>query len=304
MNKILDNFFIKDEIIYNNIIKLLLFLNNIFNEYNNKIVKRIRKIDFYDLFFYMLYYNSSIVESHVSTNYHFNINNNKNISENAFINRLVKLDSDIIKEINYKFIDFYYSLFNIDVNNIITATDGSNIKLVSSLDKHFKLNKNKYYTNATISCIYDVNNNLPLSMNINKSFNEVDILLNQLKDDIFKKYKIINVSDRGYDNIKLIKHYLINNINFVSRITKNNTFIKKINNNDKTTFTFDFDDKSYKLQIIKYTNLEKPKIKENKNELMTMINEINKKINLIQNCLIVLNTEYDKLRDKNKLNNK
>ena len=90
------------------------FLDNIFNEYNNKIVRRFRKLDFYDLFFYMLRYNSSINETHRSSNYNFNVENDKNISENAFINRLVKLDCNYIKDINDKFINFYYIVIKQD----------------------------------------------------------------------------------------------------------------------------------------------------------------------------------------------
>ena len=307
MSENLNELFYENDIIYNNITQLLFFLDNIFNEYNNIIVKRFRKLDFYDLFFYMLYYNSSINETHTSSNYNFNVENKKNISENAFINRLVKLDCNYIKDINDKFINFYYTLFKIDTNNIITATDGSNIKLLASLNEHFKLNKNNYYTNATISCIYDVNNGFPLFMNINKSFNEIDNLLKQLDDSVINKYKykIINVTDRGYDSIKLINYYLQNNIFFVSRITKTNSFVKKfINDNDNIKFTISLENKIYELHIIKYTNIKKPEIKETKNELILKINEIKQQINLINNDIIKEKSKYDKLSAENKLNNK
>ncbi len=74
----------------------------------------------------------------------------------------------------------------------MTTSDGSEIKLLSSLNKYFKLNKNKYfklhknyyYTTATINCIYDVDNNFPLFLNIKKSFNEVYNLIEKLKDNV------------------------------------------------------------------------------------------------------------------------
>ncbi len=72
----------------------------------------------------------------------------------------------------------------IDVNKIMTVSDGSEIKLLSSLNKYFKLNKNSYYTTATINCIYEVDNNFPLFLNINKYFNEVDNLIEKLKDNV------------------------------------------------------------------------------------------------------------------------
>ena len=270
----------------------------------------------------MLRYNSSINETHRSSNYNFNVENDKNISENAFINRLVKLDCNYIKDINDKFINFYYTLFKIDINNIITATDGSNIKLLASHKKDFKLNKNNYYTNAIISCVYDINNNLPLFMNINKSFNEVDnhngFAVSHsdaikdgkpigLDDDVINKYKykIINVTDRGYDCIRLINYYLQKNICFVSRITKTNSFVNNLQKNMvNNKFTYTFENKIYKLQIIKYTNIKKPEIKETKDELILQINNIKKKINLIKIDLLKENFEYNKLSTENKLNTK
>ena len=306
MDKNIDEL-IDDKIINDNVEQFLIFFNNILNEYNVKFVKRFRKIDFYDLFFYMLHYNSSVNETHSSCNLNFHINYGIDVSENAYINRLIKLDPKYIKDINDRFINFYYTLFKIDINNIVTATDGSNIKLLSSTREHFKLNKNKHYTNATISCIYDVYNNLPLYMSIDKSFNEVDILLKQLNDFNINKYnyKITNITDRGYDCDRLIKYYLKNNIHFVSRITKTNKYVDNlINNKTDTTFTIILDNKKYEMRIIKYTNVDKPTFKETKDELNIKIDTINKKINLIKNTLIDEKKTYKKLCDITKENNK
>ena len=79
MSENLYKLFDENNIIYNDIIKLMFFFNDVFNQCNNKIVIRSRKLDFYDLFFYMLNYNSSINETHASSNYNFNANYNKNI---------------------------------------------------------------------------------------------------------------------------------------------------------------------------------------------------------------------------------
>lgn len=144
-------------------------------------------------------------------------------------------------------------------------------------------------------------------MNINKSFNEVNNLLKQLDDDVIKKYKykITVVSDRGYDCNKLINYYLENDIFFVSRITKNNSFVNKLsNNNINTTFTININNKPYILRIIKYTNMINPNIKETKNELITSINEIKQHINSIKNDLLKEQNKYDEYNLKNKLNNK
>ena len=80
---------------------------------------------------YLLFFNSSINETHRSSNYNFNFKNNKSVFTNAFINRLIKMDS-YIKEINDKFINFYYTLFKININKIMITSDGSEIKLLFS----------------------------------------------------------------------------------------------------------------------------------------------------------------------------
>jgi hypothetical protein len=57
----------------------------------------------------MLCYNSYINETHRSSNYNFKVENDKNILENAFINRIVKIDCNYTKDINDEFINFYYN---------------------------------------------------------------------------------------------------------------------------------------------------------------------------------------------------
>ena len=70
----------------------------------------------------------------------------------------------------------------------------------------------------------------------------------------------------GYDCYKLIKYNLKNNILFVSRITKTNTFINNLENNKNSSlFTITINNKNDTLQIIKYTNIQKPDINETKN---------------------------------------
>jgi len=90
--------------------QFLIFFNNIKNEYNVEFVKRFRKINFYDLFFYMLHYNSFVNETHSSYNLNFHINYEIDVLENAYIDKLIKLKPKYIKDINNIFINFYYTL--------------------------------------------------------------------------------------------------------------------------------------------------------------------------------------------------
>ena len=70
------------------------------------------------------------------------------------------------------------------------------------------LNKNKLYTDATINCIIDVNNNIPLSFDIFNSFSETNNLTKQLNEQHIKdnNYKITCITDRGYDDTNIITH--------------------------------------------------------------------------------------------------
>lgn len=296
---------LKNDLIVNKSIDdLLSFINNILYNINSKIIQKESKIDFYDLFYYIILYNSTHDNTHRAVNSKFCIDNQIELSENIFINKLIKLDTSIIKNINDKLIKYFYEYFKINTNTLICASDGSNIKLLANLKNNYKLNKNQLYTNATISCLYDVNNQIPISFDIFKSFNEVDNLIKQFDDEHIKNnnYKITCVTDRGYDDKKLINFYVKNNILFVARLTKNNKYIKNFKNTDaNNTFETIVNDKKVKLNIIKYTNVEKPNFPEQKEELLTKINEIQYDINTEKNCRIDLKTKINNIKKNNKI---
>ena len=224
---------INDLSLNNSINDLLIFLNNIISNTNDIIVKNDSKINFYDVFYYLIYYNSSSNNTHRNTLLKINTENNTNVSESTFIKKIINMDKNAIKNINEKLINFFYKFFKIDIAKLICASDGSNIKLLAGLEKFYKINKNKLYTNATIGCIYDMEHKIPISFDIYSSFNEVSNLINQLESDNIKNnnYKIMCITDRGYNNKKLIKHYIKNDTIFISRITKSNKYIQHIKNN-------------------------------------------------------------------------
>ena len=95
----------------------------------------------------MIKYNSNSSYTHERNLINYNLDMKKDIRKNTFINRLEKLEPNIIKEINQGFIIFYY--------------------------KTFKVNKNNLYANAYISCVYDIDNKLPIYYDIFKSSNEI-----------------------------------------------------------------------------------------------------------------------------------
>ena len=253
------NIFRNDDNIHKQIYEMLEYLNQCINEINVLVVKRQTKIDFYDLFFYIMIYNSSDSCTHSENLINFNINTELDLSKNTIINRLITLNPEHLKNINNKMIDYFYKLFNIDRKNIICASDGSKIKLLSSLKYHFKEDNNELYTTRNINSVYDVDNKIPIYFDIFKSSNEIENFTSQIINDT---NNMTYVTDRGYTDKKLINFYLSKNMFFISRITKNNNFSNKlitnnniINNDNKfeeTQFKYDFKEKQYDLKIIKY----------------------------------------------------
>lgn len=111
------------------------FLNKMFYDIDNKVFKNSSKIDFYNLFNYLVDYNSSSNCTHIKTITKFNYENELDISDTSFINKLIKLDISIIKNLNDDLIKFFYEYFKINTATLICASDGSNVKLLASLKK-------------------------------------------------------------------------------------------------------------------------------------------------------------------------
>lgn len=259
---------------------------------NNSVVIRNNKIDFFDLFYYLVKYNSNTSYTHQQNLLNYNIDLNKNIEKNTFTSRLEKLVPEYIKNLNNELISFYYDFFKIERKNLTCSVDGSNVKFLAHLKEHFKLNKNELYTNGYLSCVYDVDNEIPIYYDIFKSPNEINNFKWQIKDD---KFNMTFITDRGYDDIKLLNYYLSNNMFFISRIVKNNSFTKELVNGNtllnEKIFNYQNGNTTFRLKIVKYCNIKKPDILENKNDLIINNNNITIKINEAENELKALENE-------------
>ena len=280
-----DNFENCNSEIFNQIYNLINFMNDILNDTNKTIVKRETKINFINLFLYVVLYNSNSLTTHSINLTKFNIDMGLDLSKNAFTNRLVNIDSEYFKKINDQLISYFYKVFNIDINKIICASDGTSIKLLKSLKEHFKLNQNSLYTTGYVNCIFDVDNKIPLHYNIFKSSNEITNLMEQLKNE---KDTYVCVTDRGYEDVKLINFYINKNMTFITRLTKSNKYINFLINNNTNEIVFETvsNNSNHKLKLIKYTTIDKPKITETLDELTILIENNNIIINENKNLLI------------------
>lgn len=141
-------------------------LNKDIKNINNKIIKRNRKIDFKDIIYgsiYKIINNSSYEDVTYQINKTFiNKNINLTITKNAFIQKRNDIPNEYFLDINNSFIDYIYK--DIKKPRII-AVDGSFLNLYKSFDKYGYeyASENKNYCKAIISCLYDIDNKIPIN---------------------------------------------------------------------------------------------------------------------------------------------
>lgn len=92
------------------------------------------------------------------------------------------------------------------------SVDLSNLYFLNKLSDDFKSNKHNIYTTAHLSCLFDINLQIPINYNLSKSSNERELLVQQFshinKNDI-------SIADRCYYSDKLINKFIDNKFNFI-----------------------------------------------------------------------------------------
>ena len=106
-----------------------------------------------------------------------------NISKNAFVKKRNDLSIDLFTNTNSNLLNYVYNdinSYNLNKERLI-GIDGTNMNFLSELsDDGFKPNKHSTYTKGIISCLYDVDNQIPINYTLSKSFNERNLLIEQL----------------------------------------------------------------------------------------------------------------------------
>jgi hypothetical protein len=282
-------------------------INKSLSDFNDLIFKRDRSLDFNSVFLFICKYNSSITNSYNSSISSLIIDNIiPNISKTAFIIKLSLIDHTYFLKINNIIIEYFYNI--VSKNNTVKkyrfiAIDGSQINFKKSLQNHFKLSKNKNYSFATLSCLFDIELDFPINYLLSNSFDERKLLIEQLP---YINTNDVIIADRGYFSFNIINDFLDKKINFIFRISKNNKFISNIKNNESSSIVnYIFNNKIYKLKIYKYNPFDNnknndkinktlifniDKIKKNINKNKKLINKLEKKIIIFdQHNTILLN---------------
>jgi hypothetical protein len=295
--------------IFNNDIEILSFnLNNQLNEYNNSLTLRKRKIDFKTFYYFLIQYNFISSSSYDSTNLTiFNNNETCDSSYQAFVKKRNNVDISVFNNINNKLISSLYKHIEIDKNNNykykinntfyrLIACDGSQLNFLYSLHDNLKANKHNTYTYANLSCLFDVELQIPINYMMSKD-DERTLLIKQLSS---LDNNDILIADRGYYSNHLIQKLNEKKINFVLRISKHNKYyidnVDKISKLSEGSIDIDIETDNLKLYWYK-TN------KDTDKDINNILKLIEKKKNRIDECKKQVeedNLKYNNLHKENK----
>lgn len=286
--------FCNNIVFINGIKSLIEQIDNVILEKNNLICKRASNIDFYDIFYYLLYYNSEINNTHSQTIINYNCSFNNNLSENAFINRLCRIDEYHFKEINKKMVTFFYDYFKIKTKNL--STDGSVISLLKCHKESYDC-KNDRYCTGYVNSIVDNDYEFPITIDLYESANEITNLKTQLN---YLNSNDIIIMDRGYESYDLINYFLKNNNFFIMRLPKSNIYSKSLVDCNEKIINYEYENNQYVLKLIKYNNKTKPIYEETIDDFNNLVDENNIKINKKNINKIKFNKSIRKLKTINK----
>jgi len=294
-------------IFQNKIKKLKKFLTNELNNTNKKSDMRNRKINFTDVFYFINLYNSDINSSYDKIYYRLLIENTYNdISKNAFIKKRNDLSIEHFETINDHLIKFIYNDLSSPNKERYLAVDCSNLCFLYSLNEHFKPNKHNTYTNGCLSCLYDVDLQIPINYNLSNSFDERSLLIEQFK---YIKPNDVIIADRGYYSDDLVKKFIDNNFNFIFRLRSNELKTKIFsennlkNKNDSESYLYDYqyNNKIIKFKVVKYQTYIDESIKnEDIDSLNKEFDKINQFISNTKTNISNLLKEYNTLKIQNK----
>lgn len=221
-NNIKNIFKESEEITLNKINSLVTALRNKMKDINKKTVKRQNKMNFFNLFLFLVYMNgtkkscNSVVENFISRNIF------SSLDPSTISKKRSKYDPLYFKEM----VDTIDSIFIEKRKPSIIATDGSYMALNKKFVKYgFKKSDNNMYSTTLINSLYDVNNQKIIDLSICKHENERIAFIEQINNLIEGD---IVIADRGYNSEEVICNLIKNKIDFVIRYPYNNLFFKDL----------------------------------------------------------------------------
>jgi hypothetical protein len=247
------------------------------NKIDDKQCIRTRKLNFSDVFYFINLYNSNPNTTYDKIyNTIMSDDTYDNVSKNAFVKKRNDLSIEHFENINNQLVNYIYDDLSFKNKPRYLSIDASNLNFLSKLNDDFKPNKHDTYTNGCLSCLFDINLQIPINYNLSNSSNERQLLIEQFK--YIKPYDVL-IADRGYYSDTLINQFIDNKFSFIFRLKSSELKIKEFNKlelelNDKNNtshyiYDYKYNDKIYKFKIIKYqtyhdNDIEKENIDEYK----------------------------------------
>ena len=217
---------------------------------NDKIIIRDRKIQFEEILYGSIYkcinnLSYQDVASKINLNF-IEQNINTTISKTAFINKRNSIPNEYFLDINNSFIDYIYKD---NKNPRIFGVDGSFINLFKNFNKYefSYASSNENYCQGIISCLYDINNKIPVNYYLIKTRNEREAFRNQIK---YLRNGDTVIFDRGYYSYDLVEKLEIIDVNYIFRLKSNKKEVQYMKNNNIVDYTFI--NKNIKNRIINY----------------------------------------------------
>jgi len=213
-------------------------LNTNIKNINDKIIKRDRKINFKKILYGSIYKcinNSSYQEVSSKINLNFIEKNiNTTISKTAFIKKRNNIPSKYFLDINDSFIN---NIFNNDKKQRIYGVDGSFINLFKNFEKYdfCYSSTNNSYCQGIISCLYDIENKIPINYFLLKTRNEREAFRNQIK---YLKSGDIVIFDRGYYSYDIIEKLELIGVNYIFRLKSNKKEVQYMKKNNIIDYSF------------------------------------------------------------------
>ena len=224
--------------------------------YNHNYVQKIQKTTILDAFLYRLLYakndnSHDIVVSQI----------NKFRTENLTgkLSTVVSRESFTYRE-NMLTVDDYKNLFE-KLEKYITkkhqhtrehiqrriAVDGTHVNLLKKLaNEGYRLNETGGSADALVIGVYDITYNNPLALEMVKHHNErqafMDLNLKEYENTVF-------IFDKGFESDGMIEYMENRNFSYIFSLKKNSTLI---GSTDDTTIVYNYNNKIYKLRVVKY----------------------------------------------------
>jgi hypothetical protein len=208
------------------------------NNINDKIIKRDRKINFKDILYGSIYKcinNSSYQDVCTEINLNFIERNiNTTISKTAFIKKRNIIPNKYFLDINNSIINH---IIDYNIKPRIYGVDGSFINLFKCFEKYnySYASLKKTYCQGIISCLYDIENKVPINYYLLKNRDEREGFRNQIK---YLRNGDTVIFDRGYYSYDLVEKLELIGVNYIFRLKLNKKEVQYMKLNNIIDYSF------------------------------------------------------------------